>query len=45
MIVDLAQYRNIRIDDATPSKALLYWYSRYQKEREEAAQKAANARR
>jgi hypothetical protein len=40
MVFELAQFRNIHVEDNTPSKALLYWYSRYQKEREEAAARA-----
>jgi hypothetical protein len=34
---ELAQYRNMQPNDDMPSKTLLYSYSKYKKEREEAA--------
>jgi hypothetical protein len=37
MALELAQFRNFQTDDNTPSKTLLYAYSRYQMEREKAA--------
>ena len=37
MQYELAQFRNIPPDDNMPSKALLYYYARYKKEREKAS--------
>ena len=39
MQLDLAHFRHMHTDDNTASKALLYWYSKYSKERAEAAKK------
>lgn len=37
MQTELAQFRNIQPNDDMPSKTFLYAYSKYKKEREEAA--------
>jgi hypothetical protein len=44
MQYDLAKYRNIAIDDNLPSMTLLFAYSTYKKEREEAANAPKNPR-
>lgn len=31
---NLARYRNLQITEKTPSKSVLYWSSKYKKERE-----------
>lgn len=44
MQTDLAHHRNMQPNDDMPSKTLLYAYSKYKKEREDAAA-AARAKR
>jgi hypothetical protein len=41
---ELAQFRNMQPNDDMPSKTLLYSYSKYKKEREELAARAAAAK-
>lgn len=43
MQTELAQDRNIQPNDDMPSKTLLYAYSKYKKEREDAAKAKAAA--
>lgn len=44
MQTDLAHHRNMQPNDDMPSKTLLYAYSKYKKEREEAAAAALQQR-
>lgn len=45
MQYDLANYRGIAIDEELASMSLLYFYSKYKKEREAAQQQPATTRR